>query len=178
MPNNSFGINTRSALLQPVHFRALSISFPCSCFISFTSSLLHSFTPSLFHSRFTTHGPRSTTHGTPSRSKRSSELSKIGVQLRPIYAPQPFWNQHVMESFAAGALSLLNSLIPLLLFHFFPSRSLASAHFLQFNVYCARPLCTVHRSPSTIHRSRFTVLGLPRRFRYIWHAAFLGANAI
>ncbi len=88
-------------------------------------------------------------------NRMSSELSKIGAQLRPIYAPQPVWNQHAIESFAVGTLSLLNSLIPLLLFHFFPSRSLASAHFLQFNVYFARPLCTAHRPPFTVHGSPY-----------------------
>src|ERR1039458_10082810 len=34
MPNNVFRINTRSALLQPVHFDALNTSFPYSCFNS------------------------------------------------------------------------------------------------------------------------------------------------
>lgn len=96
-------------------------------------------------------------------SKQSSELSKLCAQLRPIYAPQTFWNQQAIGAFAAGTLSLLNSLIPLLLFHFFnPSLLHPFTH----------ALCRA--APS----SRSSVFGSARRFRYIWHAAFLGANAI
>jgi hypothetical protein len=52
---NPFGISTRCAHLQHVHFHPLTVSIPYSCFVSFTPSLFHSlfhfFTLSLLHSR-------------------------------------------------------------------------------------------------------------------------------
>ena len=43
---NPFGISTRCAHLQHVHFHPLTVSIPYSCFVSFTPSLT---TPSAFH---------------------------------------------------------------------------------------------------------------------------------